>query len=49
VPNLLVTPHISADDGNQYVALTLRLFFENMRRYLNREPLENQVRPDLGY
>ncbi|MDD9885340.1 MAG: D-2-hydroxyacid dehydrogenase [Gammaproteobacteria bacterium] len=49
VPNLLVTPHISADDGNQYVALTLRLFFENMRRYLNGEPLENQVRPDLGY
>jgi len=49
VPNLLVTPHISADDGNQYVALTLQLFFENMRRYLNGEALENQVRPDLGY
>ena len=49
VPNLIVTPHISADDGNQYVALTLQLFFENMRRYLNGEPLENQVRADLGY
>jgi len=49
VPNLLVTPHISADDGNAYVTLTLQLFFENMRRYLNGEPLQNQVRPDLGY
>ena len=48
-PNLIVTPHISADDGNAYVALTLQLFFENMRRYVNGEPLENQVRADLGY
>ena len=49
VPNLIVTPHISSDDGDLYVALTLKLFFENMRRYLNGEPLENQVRADLGY
>ncbi len=49
VPNLIITPHISSDDGNAYVALTLTLFFENMRRYLNDEPLHNQVRTDLGY
>ena len=49
VPNLILTPHVSADDGNEYAALTLKLFFENMRRHLNGEPLENQVRTDLGY
>jgi len=48
-PNLVVTPHISADDGESYVALTLDLFFANMRRYLAGEPLQNVVRPELGY
>ena len=27
VPNLIITPHISSDDANAYVALTLTLFF----------------------
>ena len=49
VPNLLVTPHVSADDGTTYVAMTLELVFRNMRRYLAGEPLENVVRPELGY
>ena len=49
VPNLLVTPHVSADDGNTYVPMTLELVFRNMRRYLAGEPLENVVRPELGY
>lgn len=49
VPNLIVTPHISADDGDNYVAITLDIFFDNMRRYLAGEPLKNVVRPDLGY
>lgn len=47
--NLVVTPHVSADDGDSYVPLTLDLFFRNMARYLNGEPLLNEVRPDLGY
>lgn len=49
VPNLLVTPHVSADDGDSYVSMTLDLVFGNMQRYLAGEPLENVVRPDLGY
>ena len=48
-PNLLVTPHVSADDGDSYVPMTLDLVFSNMRRYLEGEPLENAVRPELGY
>jgi phosphoglycerate dehydrogenase-like enzyme len=49
VPNLIVTPHVSADDGNAYVPLTLDLFFENMSRYLAGQPLLNPVDPALGY
>lgn len=48
-PNLIVTPHISADDGDTYVQMTLELVFENLRRYLANEPLINVVRPELGY
>lgn len=48
-PNLVVTPHVSADDGDNYVPITLDLFFENMRRYQAGEPLMNVVRPELGY
>lgn len=49
VPNLLVTPHVSADDGNAYVPMTLGLFFENLERYVQGIPLENQVNASLGY
>lgn len=48
-PNLVVTPHVSADDGDSYVSMTLELVFENLRRHLTNEPLINVVRPELGY
>ena len=48
-PNLIVTPHVSADDGDSYVPMTLDLVFANMRRYLAGEVLVNAVRPELGY
>ena len=44
VPNLVVTPHVSADDGDSYVALTLELVFRNLERFLEGKPLMN-VRP----
>jgi phosphoglycerate dehydrogenase-like enzyme len=47
--NLVVTPHVSADDGDSYVPITLELFFDNLRRYQAGEPLRNVVRPELGY
>jgi len=48
-PNLIVTPHVSADDGDNYVQITLDLFFNNMRRYLGGQALQNVVDPALGY
>ena len=48
-PNLIVTPHISADDGNTYVEMTLDLVFANLERYLDGKPLNNVVDPALGY
>ena len=48
-PNLVVTPHVSADDGDSYVALTLELVFRNLERLLDGRPLVNVVRPELGY
>jgi phosphoglycerate dehydrogenase-like enzyme len=49
VKNLLVTPHVSADDGDSYAQITLDLVFANLRRYLAGEPLHNVVRTELGY
>ncbi len=46
---MIVTPHVSADDGGSYVPITLELIFENLRRHLANEPLINVVRPELGY
>ncbi len=48
-PNLLVMPHISADDGDTYIPLTLELVMMNMRRYILKDELNNLVNPDLGY
>ena len=48
-PNLIVTPHISADDGNTYVDMTLDLVFANLERHLDGKPLNNVVDPVLGY
>ena len=48
-PNLVVTPHVSADDGDSYVPLTLALVFRNLERLLEGKPLVNVVRPELGY
>lgn len=47
--NLIITPHISADDGDAYVTMTLTLFFQNMRLFLAGKPLLNPVQPELGY
>ncbi len=47
--NLIVTPHVSADDGDAYVPLTLGLFFRNMQLFLADKPLLNPIQRNLGY
>ena len=32
--NLIVSPHISADDGDSYIPMTLGLFFRNLQLFL---------------
>ena len=49
VPNLIVTPHVSADDGDSYVPLTLDLFMKNLELFLDGKELLNPVNPELGY
>ncbi len=47
--NLIITPHVSADDGDAYIPLTLGLFFQNMELFLSGKPLLNPIDPKLGY
>jgi phosphoglycerate dehydrogenase-like enzyme len=47
--NLIVTPHVSADDGDAYVPMTLGLFFQNTRLFLDGNRLLNPIQPTLGY
>lgn len=48
-PNLIITPHVSADDGDNYVEQTLELFFRNMQRFVEGEDFLNSVDPVAGY
>jgi len=49
VPNLIITPHVSADDGESYVRLTLDLFIKNLQLFISNKPFVNKVKKDLGY
>ena len=49
VPNLIITPHVSSDDPESYIPLTLKLFLSNLERFLSGKPLLNLVNKDLGY
>ena len=48
-PNLVITPHVSSDDGESYVRLTLELFIKNLRLFIENKPLANQIDKKLGY
>lgn len=47
--NLVITPHCSSDDAEQYVPRTLDLIFENLGRLLDGRRLEALVNLKLGY
>ena len=48
-PNLIITPHVSSDDGESYIRLTLELFIKNLELFMNNKPLVNQVDKKLSY
>jgi phosphoglycerate dehydrogenase-like enzyme len=49
LPNLIITPHCSSDDKEQYTPRTLDLVFANMERFIEGKPLLNRVDPRLQY
>jgi phosphoglycerate dehydrogenase-like enzyme len=48
-PNLVITPHVSSDDGESYVRLTLELFVKNLKLFIENKLLVNQIDKKLGY
>ncbi len=49
LPNLIITPHCSSDDRDQYTPRTLDMVFRNMERFIEGKPLLNRVDPRLQY
>ena len=48
-PNLVITPHVSSDDNGNYVKMTLNLFIKNLKLFIEKKELTNQINKDLGY
>jgi phosphoglycerate dehydrogenase-like enzyme len=47
--NVILTPHVTSDDLDEYLPKTLDLVFANAARLIRGEPLVNAVDPRLGY
>ena len=48
-PNLIITPHISSDSKGNYIEMVLEKFLTNLKLFIDKKDLINQVDPDLGY
>jgi len=48
-PNLVMTPHVSADDPETYVPLSLDIFFRNLLAFREGMPLPNRFDKERGY
>jgi glyoxylate/hydroxypyruvate reductase len=48
LPNVLVSPHSASTVANENIRL-VDLFIDNLRRFLDGEPLVNRYYPDRGY
>ena len=49
VPNLFIVPHCGTNDPDVYAPNSVRIFFENLERYLAGKPLDNVIDRNLGY
>jgi glyoxylate/hydroxypyruvate reductase A len=48
-PNVILTPHVSSDDDDNYAPLTIDLVFDNIARWYAGKPLRNVVDRGLRY
>lgn len=48
-PNLIITPHISSDSKGNYIEMVLKIFFKNLRLFIENKELRNQIDKKLGY
>ena len=48
-PNLIITPHVSSDSEGNYIEMVLKIFFKNLKLFLEKKELLNQVDIKLGY
>ena len=48
-PILVITPHISSDSKGMYIEMVLEKFLTNLKLFIDKKVLINQVDPDLGY
>ena len=48
-PNLIITPHISSDSQGNYVEMVLKIFFKNLKLFIENKDLINQIDRNLGY
>jgi phosphoglycerate dehydrogenase-like enzyme len=48
-PNLIITPHVSSDELDNYIELTLNIFVKNLKLFLENKELNNRVDKKLGY
>ena len=48
-PNLIMSPHTSADDPDTYNPESLDLFFANLRALRDGQPMPNQFDTQRGY
>jgi phosphoglycerate dehydrogenase-like enzyme len=48
-PNLIITPHVSSDSEGNYIEMVLKIFFKNLKLFLENKELINQIDKNLGY
>ena len=48
-PNLIITPHISSDSQGNYIEMVLKIFFKNLKLFIEDKELINQIDRNLGY
>ena len=48
-PNLVIVPHVSSDDLDNYMTQTMDFACRNLRRLLAGRPALNVIKPQTGY